>query len=145
MSADLCVEWRWHSCLQMGLGYLHRAAALLMVFKLPLKVSKTVFLHLPTQRMTHSQACLGNLETHFCWEATQATAAGSERLLGAYISSLPYLPLDNCKDTSAPCQGTCLKQQALSFASVMLVCSAWMEGKAKSQVTQQNQADPSVP
>jgi len=130
----------------MGLGYLHGAVALLTVVKLPLKLSETVFLHLPTQRMTHSQGCLGNLATHFCWEAAQAAAAGSEKTcLGACTSSSPYLPSDNCRDTSAPCQGSCLKEQDLSFASVISECTAQRRGKAKPQMTQQKQEQPWVP
>lgn len=115
----------------MGLGYLHGAAALLTVVKLPLKLSETVFLHPPTQRMTHSQGCLGNLATHFCWEATQAAAAWSETPLGACTSSSHNLPLDNCKDTNVPCQESCLKEQDLFFTSVILECSAWRGGESK--------------
>lgn len=74
--------------LQMGLGYLQGAVAFLTAVKLPLKPSETLFLHSPTQRMTHSQSCLGNLATHFCWEATPAAAADLKRLL----VSAPALP-----------------------------------------------------
>lgn len=74
--------------LQMGLGYLQGAVAFLTVVKLPLKLSETVFLHSPTQRMTHSQGCLGNLATHFCWEATRAEQPDLKHL----SLSAPALP-----------------------------------------------------
>lgn len=110
---------------QRGLGDLHGAGALLTVVKLPLKLSETIFLHPPTQRMTQSRGCLGNLATHFCWEVRLAAAAGSETQLSACTSSCPYLPLDNCKDTSTPHQGCWLNDQNLSLDS-----REQMEGKA---------------
>lgn len=136
LSADVCAKSGWHSRFANGSGLFARSCSFSHCCQASFETFWNIFFTLAHTENDTLPKLFGELSNTLLLGSHTSSSSRSEMPLGVCTSSSPHLPLDNCKDTNVPHQGSCLKEQDLSLASAISECTAWKDWKAKSQITQ---------